>query len=73
MAMNLSNKQREALTSVYVTSGDTPDIWDYRGPLGWHNRERVLSALQRRGLLHADGTLTDAGVALAERLMGISE
>lgn len=67
----LSPKQRETLKSIYVRADDPPDLYDFvtSGTLAWHNRERVLDALKRRGLLDGDGAVTDTGVRLVEDIM----
>ena len=62
----LTKAQRNALQS-YADDFEAPDYADYSeraGPaLGWINRERVISALIRKGLLDADQHITDAGRA----------
>lgn len=67
----LSKAQAEALKS-YARDGEAPDYADYSdraGPgLGWRNRERVIEALIRKGLLDADQCLTDAGLAVLSQL-----
>lgn len=57
--MKLSPKQREMLLS-FERDHEAPDIADFDGPLGWHNRERVIDALVRKGLLSNDRA-TEAG------------
>ena len=56
--------QREAL-AAYAADMEAPDYADYAdraGPaLGWLNRERVITALIRKGLLDADQQITEAG------------
>lgn len=67
--MRLSKAQLDALRS-YAADMEAPDYAEYAeraGALGWRNRERVITALIRKGLLDADQQLTDAGRAeLAE-------
>lgn len=65
----LTKAQREAL-KFYAADLDAPDYAEYydrAGPaLGWLNRERVITALARKGLIDADQRITDAGrLALA--------
>jgi hypothetical protein len=59
----LSPRQREMLKS-YADGNEPTDyaiFWDAAGAaLGWRNRERVIEALHRKGLLDADG-ITPAG------------
>lgn len=58
--------QRKALPA-YAADMEAPDYADYAdraGPaLGWLNRERVITALIRKGLLDADRQITEAGRA----------
>jgi hypothetical protein len=57
----LSEKQLETL-KAFATDGEAPDIADFDGPAGFHNRERVIKSLIRRGLLTDDRTLTNEGM-----------
>lgn len=70
MTKSLSPKQLECLRS-YADSNEPTDYADFAdaagAALGWRNRERVIDALHRRGLLDADG-ITDAGKRLLESL-----
>jgi len=56
--------QRKAL-AAYAADMEAPDYADYAdraGPaLGWLNRERVITALIRKGLLDPDQQITEAG------------
>jgi hypothetical protein len=73
---SLSPRQQEELTHAYVTQdGEPHDLYHYAhcGPLAFHARARVLSALIRKGLLNTDLTLTDAGIAAAERLLNVGD
>jgi hypothetical protein len=49
----------------HCADGDPTDYADFAdragSPLGWRNRERVISALIRKGLLDDDLKVTDAG------------
>jgi hypothetical protein len=65
----LSPKAIEMLRSFYE-DGEATDLCDFDGAsaLGWGNRERVIDALIRRGLLDKDAAITDAGRQLVERL-----
>lgn len=55
----LTPKQIEMLKS-FERDFEATDICDFDGPLGWHNRERVIDSLRRRLLLDDDG-ITPAG------------
>ena len=57
----MTPKQREMLIS-FERDGEATDICDFyeAGSLFWRNRERVIEALWRKGLLNEDG-ITDAG------------
>jgi hypothetical protein len=59
----LSPKQLTMLRD-FERDGEASDIYDFdtAGTLGWRNRERVIDALFRRGVLNADG-ITEAGRA----------
>lgn len=50
----LSDKQVSMLAD-FKRDGEATDLCDFEGPGGWHNRERVISALHRKGMLDADG------------------
>jgi hypothetical protein len=62
----LSTAQRRMLRDI-ARDGEPTDFADFAyrannsGGLGWHNRERVLDALQRKGLIDDDLALTPAG------------
>jgi hypothetical protein len=62
----ITTAQREALQD-YANDFEAPDYAVYSdraGPaLGWLNRERVITALQRKGLIDKDQRITDAGRA----------
>lgn len=62
----ITKAQRVAL-AAYANDLEAPDYAEYAdraGPaLGWLNRERVITALIRKGLLDADQQITDAGRA----------
>ncbi len=68
--MSISKAQREALAS-YAADYEAPDYAEYSdraGPaLGWVNRERVISALIRKGMIDADQKVTDLGMQQLER------
>ena len=57
----MTTKQREMLIA-FERDNEAADLDDfYRGgTLAWANRERVITALHRKGYLNADG-ITDAG------------
>lgn len=59
----MTPKQREMLLSFH-RDGEATDFCDFydAGTLAWRNRERVIDALHRKGLLNADG-VTEAGRA----------
>lgn len=63
----LTKAQREAL-QAYARDCEAPDYAEYSdraGPaLGWLNRERVITALIRKGLIDGNQQLTDAGRAI---------
>lgn len=64
----LSLKQREMLIAFH-DDGEATDLHEFgSSALGWGNRERVISALQRRGLVDGDG-ITDSGRALVSKLL----
>jgi len=67
----LSKAQSIALKS-YAEEGEAPDYGDYSdraGPaFGWLNRERVITALIRKGLIDADQKITEAGLAALSNL-----
>lgn len=60
----ITNAQRDALKS-YAADLEAPDYAEYSdragAALGWLNRERVITALVRKGLLDRDLRITDAG------------
>lgn len=60
----LTKAQREAL-KAYADDFEAPDYAEYSdraGPaLGWLNRERVITALIRKGMIDGDQRITDAG------------
>ena len=68
MGRKITAKQREMLLS-FERDGEATDLCDfYRGgTFDFRNRERVIDALWRRGLLNADG-ITEAG----RRCLGIA-
>jgi hypothetical protein len=59
----LTARQMQMLKD-FGRDGEATDYCDYHGragaALGWRNRERVIDALYRKGLLDADG-ITEAG------------
>ena len=57
----MTPKQREMLLSFH-RDGEATDLCDFDGPLGWRNRERVIDALVRKGLLDKDLHVTAAGL-----------
>lgn len=72
MDASISKAQGTAL-AAYADGYEAPDYADFAdraGPtLGWINRERVIDALMRKGLIDEDQRITDAGrAALAEWL-----
>lgn len=63
--MKLTEKQKIALRD-YADGREHPDLDDFYGPAGalaWRNRERVIEALQRKGLIDQHQIITDAGRA----------
>jgi hypothetical protein len=64
MSKSLSPKQLETLRA-YARDAEPLDLYDYTtsGSLAWHNRERTIESLKRRGLLDDDQRITDAGRA----------
>ena len=64
--MKLSKAQLDALRS-YAADIEAPDYADYAeragAALGWRNRELVISALMRRGLIDGEQKITEAGRA----------
>ena len=59
----LTEKQMRALRD-YAEGRECPDYDDYygmAGALAFRNRDRVIAALQRRGLIDADQKITQAG------------
>jgi hypothetical protein len=62
----LSQRQREALQE-YANGYECPDYAEFSdragSALGWLNRERVITALQAKGLLDDDQKITEAGRA----------
>ncbi len=62
----LTKAQREALKS-YEADFEAPDYAEYSdraGPaLGWLNRERVINALVRKGMIDAELKITELGRA----------
>lgn len=63
----MSAKQRDMLLSFY-RDGEAIDICDFDGDFGWHNRERVIDALVRRGYLTEHCAVTDSG----RKALGVS-
>ena len=65
--MKLSKAQRDAL-KAYAADYEAPDYAEYAdraGPaFGWLNRERVITALMRKGLIDGDQKITEAGRAI---------
>lgn len=59
MTLRLSAKQLQMLRD-YNNDLEATDICDFGGPFDWHNRERVINALFRKGLLSEAG-VTEAG------------
>lgn len=59
---HLSDKQL-AMLKAFRDDGEASDIYDFDrgGSLGWRNRERVIDALRRKGMLDDDG-ITNAGL-----------
>ena len=51
-----------------LDDGDPTDYADFHdragAALGWLNRDRVMKALERKGLIDDDNKLTDAGRAI---------
>ena len=71
-ANGLSERQFQMLRDVERGGGfdflDPADYWNC-GSLGFHVRERVIGALQRKGYLNGD-KVTDAGRAALARVLG---
>lgn len=67
--MKLTSAQRAALEAC-AADREAPDYADYAdragSALGWLNRERVIVALQRRGLIDDNQRITEAGQAALE-------
>jgi hypothetical protein len=65
----LTTAQYAALKS-YARDFEAPDYADYAeragSALGWLNRERVITALIRKGMLDGEQKITDAGRAALE-------
>lgn len=57
--IRLSPKQLIML--IDLEDGDATDLDDFNGPGGWHNRESVINALIRKGLLDNDAAITEKG------------
>ena len=60
--VKITDKQMQALRD-YAEGREHPDFDDYYGTAGalaWRNRERVIDALRRRGLIDDNG-ITKAG------------
>lgn len=63
--MKLTPKQQTALKD-YADGREHPDLDDFYGPAGalaWRNRERVIEALIRKGLIDQHQVITEAGRA----------
>ena len=62
--MSISKAQHDAL-KAYAADYEAPDYAEYSdraGPaLGWLNRERVITALMKKGLIDDDQKITEAG------------
>jgi predicted transcriptional regulator len=65
-ARELSPRQRELLSSIAQSGEAGASSFEFVdcGGLWFRNRERVLDALKRRGLITDDWTVTDAGIAM---------
>lgn len=74
--MKLSKRQHQMLVDIYANCEPTDfaEYADRADALGWRNRERVLDALSRKGLLENDDIkLTEAGMRLVEQLIEASK
>lgn len=62
----ITEKQMQALRE-YAEGREHPDYDDFieAGSLAFRNRERVIEALERRGLI-SEGIITQAGLDLVE-------
>lgn len=64
--MKLTKAQRDALVA-YANDMEAPDYAEYSdragAALGWRNRERVIEALIRKGLIDAEQHITETGRA----------
>lgn len=60
--MNRLTKKQLEMLRAFEQDLEATDIADFNGPLGWHNRERCIDSLHRRGLLDENG-ITPAGRA----------
>jgi hypothetical protein len=64
MKTKITNAQRDAL-KAYAADWEAPDYAEYAeragSALGWLNRERVITALIRKGFIDADQKITEAG------------
>jgi hypothetical protein len=67
----LTKAQYQALKS-YAADLEAPDYAEYAdragSALGWLNRERVISALIRKGMIDADQHITPEGKQALERI-----
>ena len=63
--MRLSTKQLQMLCD-YDNDLEATDICAFNGPFDWHNREKVICALIRKGLLVED-RVTEAGRKVLEQ------
>ena len=68
MAKLLTPRQQQMLMD-YHCDGEASDIADFYtgGTLDWLNRERVINALHRKGMLDADGV-----TELGRQYLGVS-
>jgi hypothetical protein len=54
-----------AMLRDYQRDGEPTDLHDFGAHgLGWGNRERVITALIRKGLIDAYQVITEAGIAV---------
>lgn len=67
----LSTRQLEMLRH-YHEEGEAMDFGMFRGRshVAWHNREQVISALIRKGMIDKDQIITDTGRAAISRAEG---
>jgi len=63
----MTPKQRDTLIA-FERDGEAADLYDFDrgGTLAWRNRERVIDALRRKGLLDDNGVTAAGRAVLAQ-------